>query len=106
VVSIRDYPDVRCGAVGHLWEDYQPLRKTRLGSQLTFRCAYCGKQRYDVVSRATGELVTRSYSKLPQIGYRKLGFDKNDVRKEFVRRMSTDGRVRKVRTGKGSKRVA
>jgi hypothetical protein len=41
--------------------------------------------------------VSRSYSKLEQLGYRKLGFDKNDVRREFVRRMGTTGKVKRVR---------
>lgn len=99
----RQYPHVRCGAVGHLWEDYQPLGRTKLGALATFRCAYCGKERRDVISRATGELVSRSYSNLKQLGYRKLGMDKNDMRREFVRRMGTEGKIQKVRTGRGSK---
>ena len=95
--SVHDYKDVRCAAVGHLWEDYRPLGKTQLGALLTFRCAYCGKFRHDVVSRATGKLISRSYSKLDHPGYRKLGFDKNDMRREFVRRMGTKGRIKKIR---------
>jgi hypothetical protein len=100
--NIRDYGYVRCRAVGHLWEDYRPLGRSNLGAVLTFRCAYCGKERKDVVSRATGELVTRSYTNVN--GYKAPLFDKQDMRKEFVRRYGK-GEVRKqrVRTGRASR---
>lgn len=36
-------------------------RRPRFGSLITFRCLRCGTLRYDVVSRLTGEIMSRSY---------------------------------------------
>lgn len=51
------------GPVRHAW-DHIPAdgsRRPQFGTLALFRCIRCGTERHDIFSRATGELLHRSY---------------------------------------------
>lgn len=58
------YPYVKCKVLRHQFDAVGPIpggRRNTFGTLITFRCDHCGTYRFDVVSRLTGDLLTRSY---------------------------------------------
>jgi hypothetical protein len=51
---------VRCGTLGHSWDDYLTKWTTSAGIPLTLRCGRCGTERRDVIG-AFGQLINRHY---------------------------------------------
>ena len=71
--AVDHYDYVRCKVLRHSFEPVGPIaghRRPRrsFGTLVTFRCEYCGGLRFDVLSRLTGDLLSRWYE-MPD-GYR------------------------------------
>lgn len=60
------YPYVQCKALQHRWEAVGPVpnaprRRSSFGTSVTMQCEHCTTYRFDVFSRLTGDLLSRSY---------------------------------------------
>lgn len=51
----------RCHALGHRWENIPVLRAPAFGSAIDLRCENCATVRRDILSRVSGQLITRYY---------------------------------------------
>lgn len=72
-VPDKPYPYLQCTAVQHVWEAVGPVpdaprRRSSFGVSVTMRCMHCLGHRFDVFSRLTGDLLSRSY--LPPDDYK------------------------------------
>lgn len=55
---------LRCRAMGHRWEEYNPSIPTLSGVRgyrLSYRCEGCATSRHDVYAALTGQLLDRDY---------------------------------------------
>ena len=51
----------RCHAIGHRWMNIPVMRAPAFGSAMDLQCENCATVRRDIVSRVSGQLVTRYY---------------------------------------------
>jgi hypothetical protein len=90
---------VACRTLLHAWEEIpldaggpREVHATRSVAILLFRCTRCGTKRYDAWSRVTGDLVHRAYRTPEGYSLPKGRGRKVLVRKEYLRRQSTNGK--------------
>lgn len=93
ITSLRDDPYLFCrrGADGHQWVRQRLPRRTLFGQPRDYRCAECGKWKYQIID-ALGHVASQRYANPP--GYR-LNFPvtTEDVRLEAIRRAQAERRA-------------